>query len=268
MSKTSWYRINAEGTGSAVVYLYGYIGEDFWAIDGGNTAKKFATELDALSPRDIDLRINSEGGDVFEGYAIYSAINRYPGRVVAYVDGLAASIASIFPLAANETVIGEAAFFAIHYPWTCTGGNAEDLRKTADLLDAIGEQMVGIYEKHSNKSADEIRSAMAAETWIDAEEAVEWGFANRVEESLKAAACVTSGAAKHFAHLPDAVSVADDAVTRHLASIIEAEEETPSETDPAPGAESGDVVSDTAAKTRVVCLESGIYRVPLEKEKQ
>lgn len=203
----SWYNIKASGTGPATVYLYGRIGQDWWG--DGNSAKDFAQELDALAPRDIDLRINSEGGDVFEGYAIYSALNRYPGRVTAYVDGLAASSASFVALAANEVVMGEASFFMIHNAWTCACGNASELRQIAERLEAVDDQIVGIYDKHTDRDEGAIRAAMEATTWLTGSEAVEWGFASRTDESLKAAACVSRDFAALNAAIPEGVAVAD-----------------------------------------------------------
>jgi ATP-dependent protease ClpP protease subunit len=207
MAGRNWYTIKAEGAGPAIVYLYGTVGQDWWG--DGNSALQFAQDLDALAPRDIELRVNSEGGDVFEGYAIYSALNRYPGRVTAYVDGLAASAASFLIMAANEVVMGQASFLMIHNAWTITWGNASELREIAERLDAIDGQIVDIYDRHCDKDADEIRAAMGATTWLTAEEAVEWGFASRIDEGLNAAASVSREAARLFAAIPEAVKVLD-----------------------------------------------------------
>lgn len=210
MAGRNWYSIKAEGVGPAVVYLYGTIGQDWWGE--GNSALQFAQDLDTLAPRDIELRVNSEGGDVFEGYAIYSALNRYPGRVTAFVDGLAASAASFLIMAANEVVMGQASFLMIHNAWTITWGNASELREVADRLDAIDGQIVDIYDRHCDRDADAIRAAMAdpALGWLTAEQAIEWGFATRIDEGLKAAACVSREAARLFAAIPAGVTVLDE----------------------------------------------------------
>lgn len=205
--KPSWYRIHAEGEGAAVVYLYGVVGQDWWGE--GNSALDFAKELDALAGRDIELRVNSEGGDFFEGVAIHAALSRYPGTVTAYVDGLAASAASFLIRAADEVVMGEMAFQMIHNAWTIALGNAEELASVISTLKAIDEQMVAVYSNASTKDADEIREAMAATTWLTAEQAVEWGLADRVEESLKAAACVSEKFAAKFGGVPEGVVVGD-----------------------------------------------------------
>ena len=211
MSKRNWYSIRAEGAGAAVIYMYGPIGYDWWT-DSGTSAKEFARELDALGTRDVELRVNSEGGDVFEGYAIYSAIKRYKGRVTAFVDGLAASAASYLILAADEVVMGEASCLFIHQAWTLAVGNADELRSTAEQLDVLDEQIVGIYTSHSDRDEDEIRAALKATKMFSAAEAVEWGFASRIDEGLKAAARITRPAAKLlFANeVPDGIEVVDE----------------------------------------------------------
>lgn len=211
MGKRNWYSIRAEGTGPAVIYMYGPIGYDWWT-DSGTAAKEFARELDALGSRDVELRVNSEGGDVFEGYAIYSAIKRYKGRVTAYVDGLAASAASYLILAADEVVMGEASCLFIHQAWTLTVGNADELRATAEQLDVLDEQIIGIYTSHCNRDEEEVRATLKATKMFGAAEAVEWGFASRIDEGLKAAACITRPAARFlFANeVPDGIEVVDE----------------------------------------------------------
>lgn len=221
--RPNWLRVVAADDDSpAVVYLYGLIGEDWWG--DGNAAIDFAKELDALSPRDIELRVNSEGGSVFEGYAMYSALNRYPGKVTAFVDGLAASAASYLILAADEVVMGEASFMMIHNAWSggYFVGNAGELRTLvedlAGRLDMLDEQLVDIYVKHSIKEADEIREAMAATTWLTAEQSVEWGFASRVDEGIKAAACMSAKAAEIFGRVPEGVTVVDQLTVAEVRS--------------------------------------------------
>lgn len=211
MGKRNWYSIRAEGAGPAVIYMYGPIGYDWWT-DSGTSAKEFARDLDALGTRDVEIRVNSEGGDVFEGYAIYSAIKRYKGRVTAFVDGLAASAASYLILAADEVVMGEASCLFIHQAWTLAVGNADELRSTAEQLDVLDEQIVGIYTSHCNRDEDEIRATLKATKMFGAAEAVEWGFASRIDSGLKAATSITRAAAKHlFAdEVPDGIEVVDE----------------------------------------------------------
>jgi ATP-dependent protease ClpP protease subunit len=211
VSKRNWYSIRAEGAGPAVIYMYGPIGYDWWT-DSGTSAKEFARELDALGTLDVELRVNSEGGDVFEGYAIYSAIKRYKGRVTAFVDGLAASAAAYLILAADEVVMGEASCLFIHQAWALAVGNADELRTTAEQLEVLDEQIVGIYAAHSDRDEDEIRATLKATKMFSAAEAVEWGFASRIDEGLKAAARITRPAAKFlFANeVPDGIEVVDE----------------------------------------------------------
>ena len=268
--KRSWYTIKAAGTSPAVIYLYGIIGQDWWG--DGNSALDFCRELDALAPRDIELHVNSAGGDVFEGMAIYNALLRYQGNVTAYVDGLAASAASFLIMAANERVMGEGAFLMIHNSWTCCCGDALDLRDVATRLEAVDDQQVGIYAHHSTRAADEIREAMAATTWLPAEEAVEWGLADRIEEGLKAVACVT----KAVAHLllkdqvPEGVEVVDETPEPAIEEpgdttpIIE----TATDDDPESAGQEPDAEDQPQEQPvcRTVAMASGIYRFPVKEE--
>lgn len=215
--RPEWLRVVAQDDGPAVVYLYGLIGEDWWG--DGNAAIDFAKALDELGSRDLELRVNSEGGSVFEGYAMYSALNRYPGKVTAYVDGLAASAASYLILAADEVVMGAASFFMIHNAWAgaCFAGNAKEWTEfaadVASRLQMLDKQIVDIYEGHCEKSREDIESAMEATTWLTAEQTVEWGFASRIDEGLKAAACISPEAAKMFGSVPDGIDIGDKAPT-------------------------------------------------------
>ncbi len=186
--------VNAE-SGPAVIYLYGTIGEDWWDEDSKGAAE-FARELDALGSRDVELRVNSEGGFVFEGYAMYSALKRYPGRVTAVVDGLAASAASFLIMAADEIVMGEPAMLMIHNAWGLCVGNRDDMTDMAQRLGQLDTQIAEIYAGRGNKSADYFADAMSATTWLSASEAIELGLADRVDEGLKAAASISSTAVR------------------------------------------------------------------------
>jgi ATP-dependent protease ClpP protease subunit len=183
----SWYNMTpakAEG-GAAEILLYDVIGG--WGV----SAKQFAEDLKALGGGSITLRINSPGGDVMEGAAIYNILKADGRPVTAYIDGLAASMASVVAMAAGRVVMPANALMMIHNPWTVSAGDAERLRKDADLLDKIKGQIVGAYEAKcgAKKTHDEIVAMMDAETWMDGKEAVEAGLADECGEELKAAAC-------------------------------------------------------------------------------
>ena len=164
------------------IILYGDIGFDI-------TAKEFSDELKALGDvSEITVRINSFGGDVFDGVAIYSRLIDSGAKIVVFIDGIAASAASVIAMAGHEIHIGEAAFIMIHDARTLTKGEAADLRKTADRLDAVNEQMAGIYQRRTGLEIAKIREMMADETEFNAEQAVEFGFATDIFEAERLAA--------------------------------------------------------------------------------
>lgn len=159
----------------ATIFLYDAI-DPWWGV----SAESFVQQLGAITAPTINLRINSPGGDVFEARAIVTAIRQHPSNVIAHVDGIAASAASYVALAADEVEISEGAFFMIHKAWTIEMGNADDLRKTAGLLDQIDDSIANDYAARTGKPKDELLALMTAETWLTASEAKDMGFADRV----------------------------------------------------------------------------------------
>jgi len=176
------YRIKAAANGEAEVLLYDEIG--YWGVQ----AKPFIQQLQALDVETIHLRINSPGGDVFEGIAIANAIRGLDATVITHVDALAASIASIIALAGDEVHMADNAFLMIHEAWTLAIGNAKDLRDTADLLDKIGGSISAAYVSKTGKSLDQVNAWMAAETWFDAAEAKDLGFIDVIDGQTNAKA--------------------------------------------------------------------------------
>lgn len=168
---------------SAELVLYGPISESSWWGDE-ITPKQFADDLAALGEvSEINVRINSGGGDVFAGQAIHSMLKRHNAKVTVYVDGLAASIASVIAMAGDRVIMPHGAMMMIHNPWTLAMGDAEELRKSADTLDKVRESLVSVYEAKTGKTRDEIVAIMDEETWLTAAEAVMMGFADEVEET-------------------------------------------------------------------------------------
>ena len=164
------------------IILYGDIGFDI-------TAKEFSDEMKALGDvKDITIRINSFGGDVFDGVAIYSRLIDSAANVTVFIDGIAASAASVIAMAGHEIHIAEAGFVMIHDAWARSMGNAADLRKTAARLEAVSEQIAGIYQRRTGMDMAKIRDMMAAETEFNAEQAVEFGFATEIFEAERLAA--------------------------------------------------------------------------------
>lgn len=167
--------------GVATLRLYDPI--DSWGGYWGISAKEFADTLDGLEDdvEEIRLHINSPGGEVFEGIAILNQLRNHKARVVAVVDGLAASAASFIATGADEVVMGRNTELMIHDAWGICIGNAADMRDLAGRLDHLSANIAGIYAAKSGGTVDDWRAAMLAETWYSADEAVEAGLADRVE---------------------------------------------------------------------------------------
>ncbi|KFL51656.1 peptidase S14 [Burkholderia pyrrocinia] len=173
------FSVKASDDGSvATVYLYDVIVTDDWW--GGVSAQAFVQALAGITADTIHLRINSPGGDVFAARAMETALRGHSARVIAHVDGVAASAASFVMLAADEVEITDGAFVMIHNAWTFAMGNADDLRESAKLLDAVDASLVRTYAKETGQSEDDISAWMAAETWMSSDEAVQRGFADRL----------------------------------------------------------------------------------------
>nr|WP_317630064.1 ClpP-like prohead protease/major capsid protein fusion protein [Shewanella sp. SM72] len=193
----SWYSLKAQN-GNAELMIYDEIGG--WGI----TAKQFASDLQALGKvGTITARIHSPGGDVFEGMAIYNMIKGHPANKICYIDGLAASMASVIAMAFDEIIIPENAMMMIHKPWGGTLGDADDMRKYADLLDKVEGNLVGAYQQKTGLPEDELHALLAAETWLTGREAVEKGFANTLTDPLQMAASLNSKRLKDFTNMPE-----------------------------------------------------------------
>ena len=189
--------------------VYEEIGENWWTGDGVTAATvKQSLDENAVCSR-ISVRINSPGGDVFEGIAIYNLLRAQKKPVDVYVDGIAASAASVIAMAGDSITMGKAAMMMVHNAWTMCAGDARDMRKCADVLDAIGSAVGECYTAKTGKTAAEVQSIMDAETWMGAQECVDQGFATAVAsegDGAKAMALARSfkGTAK-LRNLPEAL---------------------------------------------------------------
>lgn len=168
----------------ATLYLYDIIGEDWF---GGVAAKDFVPKLASLDVDTIHLRINSPGGDVFDGRAMATALRNHPARVVAHIDGQAASAATYVALAADEVEIAQGGFFMIHNAWTLAMGNADQLDETSALLRKVDATIVADYQRKTGKDPELIAQWMKETTWFTAEDALTHGFVDRIAEDQKAA---------------------------------------------------------------------------------
>lgn len=167
---------------TAVIRLYDPI--DSWGEWWGVSAKEFVAAIDGLpsTVSEIRLHINSPGGDVWDGLAILNALRAHPARVVAVVDGIAASAASFIAVGADELIMARNSELMIHDAWGLCVGNAADMRSMADLLDKNSDNIAAIYAAKAGGSVEEWRALMAAEAWYLADEAVEAGLADRVDD--------------------------------------------------------------------------------------
>jgi ATP-dependent Clp protease, protease subunit len=164
------------------IYLYDQI--------GGTGTQALDVIKEIAGEGDIDVHINSGGGSVSQGIAIYNSLKQHPGTVNVYIDGLAASIASIIALAGDTITMAEGSLLMVHLPWTQISGNATDLRKEAEVLDQHKETLIDIYANNSPLSRDEIEAMLSKETWLTAEEALELGLITAIAGELKQAASV------------------------------------------------------------------------------
>lgn len=162
--------------------IYGDIGENFWTGEG-ITPASVKSEIDKAGKFSaISVRINSTGGSVFDGVAIYNLLRAQNRPVAVSIDGIAASIASIIAMAGDTITMGKGALMMVHSPWSMMAGSATELRQMADSLDTIGASMADIYVAKSGKSKDEVLAIMATETWMSAEDAVSNGFATDIAQ--------------------------------------------------------------------------------------
>lgn len=180
------YSIKVAGAGAAEILIYEEIG--FFGIMASDFVRDLAT---VPLGTDINVRINSPGGDVFDGLAIYNALKAHPARVNTYIDGLAASMASVIALAGETVTIAENAFVMIHNSMAFVFGNRNDLGQVAGVLEKIDAQVAAMYAAKTGKPVDEIRALMDAETWWTGAEAKAIGYADtlaQVNEPAAAAA--------------------------------------------------------------------------------
>ena len=199
----TWYALQASGEASErviEVFVYGEIGT--WGI----TANQFVQDLramdDGVSP--VIAAFNSIGGDLFDGLAMHNALSRLGERCTGRIDALAASAASVAVCGAHRVVIAANAMLMIHNPYTYTGGDAEDFRRVADVLDQTLEAIIAAYKaKAPNIDDAELRRMVNAETWLTANEALALGLADEVGDGIKVKACLGQGAVlQRYQHAP------------------------------------------------------------------
>ncbi|MDD2019544.1 head maturation protease, ClpP-related [Pseudomonas putida] len=255
-----WYSITAAAEGDAdskviEVYVYGEIGA--WGI----TANQFIQDLKAIddgtSP--IVVAFNTNGGDLFEGLAIHNALSRLGERCTGRVDALAASAGSVAVCGAHRVVMASNAMLMIHNPYTWVSGDAEDLRRVADVLDQAFEAMIAAYKaKAPNIDDAELRRLVNDESWLTASEAVALGLADEVGNGVKVQACLGQGAAMaRYRNTPQALL---DQLQASKDGVTEPVDPEP-ESEPAPPAPNA---SDSAALALMItqaCSKAGISKL-------
>ncbi|MDL9982972.1 ClpP-like prohead protease/major capsid protein fusion protein [Providencia rettgeri] len=196
----SWFQMKATSETSADIYIYDEIG--MWGI----SARRFTEDLISLGNiNHINLHIHSPGGEVFEGIAIYNQLKNHNATITVYIDGLAASMASVIAMVGDEIIMPTNAMMMIHKPWGVSWGDANDMRDYADLLDKVENVLIPAYMEKTGKTKEEIEAMLGEETWLTAEECVEHGFANTVIEPVKAMASLSSKRIEEFKSMPNSL---------------------------------------------------------------
>lgn len=185
----------ASAEAPAVLSIYDEIG--FWGVQ----AKDFISELSGITAKVVNVEINSPGGDVFAGLAIYNALKSSGKEIVVKVMGVAASAASLIAMAGDKIIMPKNTFMMVHNPWSFAMGNADELRDTADTLDKIGASLQATYVARTGQSEDKIKELLSKDTWLTADESLELGFATEVVDDIKAMAVFDMDRAE----LPEAV---------------------------------------------------------------
>ena len=216
--KKSWYEMKVDKKDeTAEISIFNEIGG--WGL----AVADFKRDFDAVkNNKKIKLLLNSAGGSVFDGMAIYNILAAYKSKISVEVVGIAASVASGIALAGHELTMGEGSYFMIHNPTGLCIGTAEDMRKVAEILEKIAGQIANIYTSNSNLDKDDVLQKMSEETWFTAEEALEAGFADNIVDYGEMAAMAYDIDKYSYAHVPEAVQkLAAEFKTQQTAFEIE-----------------------------------------------
>ena len=181
--KKFWNWARDEDSGARTLYLDGTIAEESW-FDDDVTPKAFKTDLIA-GEGDIVIWINSPGGDCIAASQIYTMLMDYKGRVTVKIDGIAASAASVIAMAGTEVLMAPTALMMVHNPLTIAIGDSEEMQKAISMLDEVKESIINAYEIKTGQSRAKLSHLMDAETWLNANKAIELGFADGLLEDEK-----------------------------------------------------------------------------------
>lgn len=231
MKKGQYFSVKALSDGKAEIFIDGDIVHDDWRYyDSETSAVSFRNALNELGDVSyLDVHINSGGGDVFEAAAIYNMLKRHKAQVTVYIDGLAASAASVIAMAGDKIVMPANSMMMIHNAWGIGVGNHNDFRKIAEDLEKINNSTV--KQSYLSKNADldeaELSRLMNEETWLSANEALEMGLADEVIAAVQVAASISDEVAARYKNVPSALTHEDPkgpsaTVTIDAAAITEA----------------------------------------------
>lgn len=217
MTTKKYFQIKKKTDKKGEIFIYGDIVSEEWFANEV-TAPGFKQQLDELgNVSEIDVHINSSGGNVFEGHAIYNMLKMHKAKINIYIDALAASIASVIAMSGDTIFMHKNSFLMIHNSWIMTVGNAKELRETADLLDKTDEASNQAYlDRALNISEEELKELLDAETWLTASEALEKGFIDEILEPNEIAASISDERYKLFKSVPSSITKQDNNVTKHL----------------------------------------------------
>lgn len=200
MTPRQWFNMDME---KGEIQIYDMIGANFWG--NGLSSKGFINQCKELEKKfsEINIRVNSPGGDIAEALHIYNYMNQSPTKFYGYVEGIAASCASWMILPCDKIYMPPTSEMLIHDPWGMCVGGSEDMRKSADYLDQRKEMISGMYVTKTGQDKKKIEKMMSDETYMDGATCVELGFADELQEEYKAAACLFELDEEIFPNLPE-----------------------------------------------------------------
>ncbi|KGJ25377.1 head maturation protease, ClpP-related [Staphylococcus haemolyticus] len=206
MKNKQYFQFKKQSDSKGEIYIYGDIVSEEW-FDNDVSAPNFRKSLDELeNVSEIDVHINSAGGNVFEGHAIYNMLKMHKAKINIYIDALAASIASVIAMSGDTIFMHKNSFLMIHNSWIMTVGNAKELRETAELLEKTDKASNTAYlDKATNLSEEELNQMLEAETWLNADEALEKGFIDEILEPNEIAASISNDFYKKYRNIPNQI---------------------------------------------------------------
>ncbi len=218
-----WYKINNAAEETAEIMIFEQIGKDFWTGDGID-AKSFVNDLKGVKAKKINIDINSPGGSVFDGNAIYNALKAHKAHKHVKISGIAASISSVIAMAGDTIEMPENAMMMIHDPWSFAMGNSDEMMKQAEVLDKIKEGLVSAYVNRTGNDEKTVSKWMTDETWLTAKEAKEHGFCDTIMGKVEAQAGFNL--LRQFGNCPEHLTVGAHTDTAHKGDNMDGKKES------------------------------------------